>query len=345
MFKNKRKTVALLAVALLLAFSLCSTSFAAGTSTPAQIVKIILNGQQVPTDINPIMQNGSVFVPIRMISTLFNKDVAWDNTLSAVKINDKAGETTKDAEIAALKKQVEELKSQLANKDMQIIILQNQLTASDDLMDIDDLEDQLNKDHDEYKDVEFDITLSGDEDDVTVTVDVDLDDFEDEWDDLTTSNKTSYLQGICDDILDAYEDADISGKIRDVSTSSKKTILTFTVSSSGKVSIDADELSDLEEDLDDYYCDYFDAIDLSIELEGDEDDITYFINVDYDEFEDEWDDLDDTDIKNLMKHIYQDIEDEYDDADITGYVFDTDAEENLAKYYQTSSGTEKFTRY
>lgn len=337
------KKVLLPVLAVILALSVATAGYAVGTSQWLQAwfmnIKIKVNGQEVAMDKAPFIVNGTTYVSVRSMANIFNKNIEWDGTNYIVSITDKPDATLsslktqlilKDHEIAGLRKQIEDLQDELDSREN----------------DMEDLEDDLNDDYDEYEDIEFEITLSGDEDEITVIIEVDLDDFGDEWDDLTSSDIKSYLQDICDDILDVFEDAEIDGYFRDSSSSSKKKYYEFTTSSKGKVVFDDDydiDLDDLEDELDDAYWDYFDEFDLVVELEGDEDDITFYIFVDYDEYEDEWDDLDDEDIEDLMLEIYYEIEDVFDDADIVGYVYDNDEETRLAKY--DPDGSPEFRRY
>jgi hypothetical protein len=307
-------------------------------------IKIVNNNQTVYPDTQPFIAEGTTYVSVRTMANLFNKEIGWNGDTRTITVTDKP-----DSEVLTLKQQ-------LASKDFEISQLKAKVSAlelhlGDDssTTDLDDLEDQLNDDYDEYRDIEFDITLSGDEDDITVKIDVDRDDFEDEWDDLTDSRKKTYLQDIVDDILDEYEDADIDGYIRDSSSSKTSKLLTFDVSSSGNVRMydddDSTSISDLEDDLNDEYEDYFDDIELSIDLNGDSDNITYRVYIDYDEYEDEWDDLTDNKIRSFMSAIYGDIEYELDDPNIMGYVFDKNDNSSMARYTRLSDNTVSFSRY
>jgi len=336
MNKLKKKILIFAGTALIIAFSACATGFAeeAGTIVQAQFknLKIIFNGQQVPNDTQPVIINGSTYLPLRKLATLFDKNISWDAATQQITISDNSNS------------EIESLKAQIAEKDIQIQLLQIQL-ANATPTDIWDLEDQLNDDYGDYRDMEWDITLDGDEDDVEVEIEIDLDDYDRDWDRLSTSKKERLIEDICDDILAEYEDAEISGTVSDSSRSSSNELMSFTVNSRGKLTIEeTSDLSDLEDDLNDEYYDYLeddDIDDLTIELDGDEDDITFTINIDCDDYQDEWDDLSNSTIITLMSHIRNDIEDEFDDADIEGYVYDTDSEENLARF----SDSKSFTRY
>jgi uncharacterized protein YneR len=303
-------------------------------------IKLIKNHQQITLDTQPFIVDGTTYVPVRALSTLFNKDISWDGSTRTITITDRI-----NPEVETLKQQLEGKNFQISQLEAKIKLLETELSKKDSI-DMDDLENDLNNDYGEYEDIEFEISLSGDEDDIQVKIYVDLDDYEDEWDDLTSSKKKDFLQDICDDILDVYPDADIEGYIKDDSSGSK--LLSFSTSSSGKVSINSSstaDIDDLEDELDDDYYDYFDDIVLSIELEEDDDDITFYVNINYNTYGDEWDDLSDSQIKTFMAKIYNDIEDEFENSYIEGYVYDTYNKKNLAKYYKNSSGTVKFIRY
>ncbi|MFZ5966098.1 MAG: stalk domain-containing protein [Bacillota bacterium] len=294
-------------------------------------IKIVVNGTEVQMPFEPFIVDGRTYVSVSALANIFNKDVQWDGTQSKVIINDKADPTItllndriiqKDIEIAQLQAMVNDLETQLANAQ----------TYSADLGDV---EDDLEDEYSEYEDIEFTIYLDGDEDDIEVEIYVDLDEYESEWDDLSSSDIKSYLQDIIDDILDAFEDADIEGFIKD--SYSKDVLVDFYGDSDGDVvtdisDVDDTDLDDLEEALDDEYYDYFDDIGLSVELEGDEDDITFYVNIAYDTYEDEWDDLSESDIEDLMEDIYEDISDEFEDADVVGYIYDIDNDDYLGQY-------------
>ncbi|MGI6331700.1 MAG: stalk domain-containing protein [Zhaonellaceae bacterium] len=268
-----------LALIIALTFGLTGTAFGAQV---VKVIKVYANGKLLNLTDVPIMHKDRVYVPVRAMSEILGKNVDWDSAAYAVRVTDKPDAAT-DAKVKELENTITQLKNQLAEKDMQYLILQAQYEAlleEGKTMSLKDMQKQLNKEYDEYRDVEFDITLSGKESDITVEIAVDLDDFEDEWDDLSDNNKTKYLQGIVDDLLEEYEDAEIEGYIYDSSTKSKPKLATFTVSSKGKVQLkSAASLSDLEDDLDDEYYDYFSGITLAVELDGDPDEIEYFVYV------------------------------------------------------------------
>ena len=341
-----KKTVLFILTALLVIGCMVPAGFASGTRKMLEAwymnVKIVSNGQQVYTDIEPFIVDGTTYVPVRMIANIFNKDVQWDQANYTVYISDKPGQNVnylnmmlqmKDNEIKNLEEEIKKLKEKDKGSDI----------------DLDDLEDDLNDYYDEYKGVAFDINLSGDEKDITVKIEFDLKKDRTAWNKLTDSNIKSYLQDICDDILDEFPKADIEGYFKDNSGTTSSKLYKFTVTSKGKVSLDSEDddddvdLRDLEDDLNDMFYDYFAEFEVEIELEGDEDEIIFNVYMDYDRYDDEWDDLRDRDIEYFMEDIYMEIEEEFEDADIVGYIYDWDGKTKLARF--DPSRSKVFTRY
>jgi len=325
--KKTKKRIIALTIVLTLTLSLFSVAYASGAYKTITAwfgdIKIVANGKQISSDLKPIMINDSTYVPVRMLAETLGKNVEWNGSTHTVTITDKPDQSTmllyqellaKDNKIEDLEKKIEELENQKS-------------------FDLDDLEDDLMDDYEDYKDVEFEINLYGDEDDIEVEIYVDLYYDDDEWDDISKTSIKNYLQDIVDDILDEYEDADITGFIEDDDSGDE--LLEFTVSSKGKVSIEYDyaDLDDLEDDLNDWYGDY-ENLDIDIDLYGDEDEIEVVFSV----YEDEWDDLSNSEIDDLLDWVVDDILDEYDDADITGVVEDESNDEILS-FYVRSNGT------
>jgi hypothetical protein len=146
-----------------------------------------------------------------------------------------------------------------------------------------------------------------------------------------------------DAILEEYQDADIEGTISDSSTSRSSELYSFSITSLGSVKLvaSAGDLDDLQNDLEDDLLSDFDDIDLSIELDGDEEELTYTVFVDMNEYESEYTDyLDAGDIEDLMVNIYYTISeaDGFEDCEITGFINDTDTDDDIARCYKGTTG-------
>jgi hypothetical protein len=342
MIRNKSKILAVFVIIpIIVSLAVTATYASNGYKRTLEawfgMTNIRYNNQDLTTYAEPFSWNETTYIPLRKMCDIFNKDIRWEQATQTVVITDKQDTTEID------------LRNQIIYKDIQIAELQERIKELEKgkVIDIDDLEDELNDDYGTYRKIKFSIRLSGDEEDVTVKISVDLKKYGDEWNSLTRSRKLSYLQDICDDILEEYEDAEIEGYIRDSSKSGTYKLLSFETNSRGKVSIEerGEALSDLAEDLEDEYYDYFRGIKFdSFELEGDEDEIVFIVNIDLRKYDDEWEDLSNRKIENFMNRIREEILDEYEDASVDGYIFDIYEDEDAAELLEVSGGGTKFKR-
>ncbi|WP_017756237.1 copper amine oxidase N-terminal domain-containing protein [Calidifontibacillus oryziterrae] len=274
-------------------------------------IKIIYNSKAATIDpkTEPFITNGTTYVPLRMVSELLNKSVLWDAKTNTITINDKTATisptvvanlnaqiTTKDARIAQLEKELNTLKTQQSSE-----------------IDLDDLEDQLNEDYGDFRDIDdVEIFLDGDEDDIEVTIEVD----DKDWKALTNSKKIDFLQDIVDDILDEFEDADIEGTVEDANGGDE--LSTFEVDRNDDVELEDEtiDLDDLETELLRNHRNNSDIDDIDIYLDGDEEDIDLTIEVN----EADWNALSESEQEDFIEAIVEDILDEYEDADIDGTI-------------------------
>ncbi len=270
----------------------------------------------------PFIIDGRTYVPLRAMAELFNKEVGWDGEKFRIDLDDKP----EDSFVYILQQLVDE---QAKVRELEAKVEELETGKKGDIR---ELESYLNRQHDTYKKVRFDIDLYKTKDDIDVDIYVDLDYDYREWDGLTTSNIKTYLQDVVNDILYDYKNADIKGSIMDSSTSRKSTLISFYTKSNGTVVIDKDyrdssrydDLDDLENYLnknhDRYYGNhereyaYFD-----IELYGDEDDIEVYVTGYYG---DDLDHLREYEIKDYLEELYEEIRWEFSYAEVYGYIED-----------------------
>ncbi|AHM56209.1 copper amine oxidase domain protein [Peptoclostridium acidaminophilum DSM 3953] len=342
-FKSKKMVIAFVVMLSIMILPIAQYSHASVMKKTVDAwyrdLKIVANGTQVQMPLEPFIMNDSTYVPVRALSEILGKNVGWDGATSTVTITDKPGSNVavlnntiiqQNAEITRLKAQIEDLKEQLDDAE----------SSRDDL---NDLEDQLQDDYSDFEDIEFDISLDGDEDDIQVEIGFDGGTYSTEWDALSNSDIEDYLQDIVDDILDEFEDADIEGYIED--SDSNDNVVEFTVDSRGNVSTDSsnfeDDLNNLEDTINDDYDNNFSNIDLTIDLTGNEDSIRFNVRVDLGTYQDEWADLSNSQIENFMEDIYNDISDEFSGATVRGYVYDTDSGDNIGTYTRSAGYVEQ----
>ncbi len=93
------------------------------------------------------------------------------------------------------------------------------------------------------------------------------------------------------------------------------------------------DLSDLEDQLRSDY-DSLEDVDIDdISLSGDEDEVDVQIDVDLGEYDDEWEDLNDSDIEDFLDDLVSDIQDEFsEDTVVTGEINDIDSDETLVDF-------------
>ncbi|MEC1718779.1 stalk domain-containing protein [Schinkia azotoformans] len=332
--KNWKKPFSVLSATALLSGVLFTTSVDASSALKKvdahyKNIKIINNSQEVTIDpkTEPFLLNGVTYIPLRMMGELYNKNVQWNGESNTI--------TIKDITTPISQATVDSLTAQIKAKDLQIAQLQaeiNKLKESQKTGNLNALEKQLNDDYyDYYNDLDdVDIMLSGDKNKIDVRIDVDGKD----WNSLTSSEKTKFLQAIINDILKEFKDADIKGTIKDADNSSKQ-LASFNIDSSDKVRLTATntDLDDLEDELNDDYYDYNGIDDIDISLDGDEDEIDLTIEVNADD----WNDLSKKNKLRFLQDIVDDILYEFKKAEIDGTVKNADNGKKLDTFYADGS--------
>lgn len=176
-------------------------------------IKVLYNGYQVSTPVEPFIVNGTTYIPLRMMAGVFNKDITWDGTNYTINVLDKP-DTGAQAQLAVKDAEITRLKNQIAALNEEIQDLEDELDDDDDDDfddELDDLEDYLNDEYEDYEGLEWVISLDGDEDDIEVEIELD-DDYIDDFDDLTTRDIEDLVESIVEEIWDEF-DADITGEI------------------------------------------------------------------------------------------------------------------------------------
>ncbi|UFJ42098.1 copper amine oxidase N-terminal domain-containing protein [Brevibacillus humidisoli] len=213
----KKSTIVAMSSLLLAGVLPASTNAAVETKNVQAIyhdIKIRHNGVVVPTQIEPFIINGTTYVPLRMMTTLFNKNIAWNGTTYTIDVTD-----IPDTRIAALEAEIARKNSTIESLEKQLKDAKDRLNQRDDEDDvqdqIDELEDDLNDDYGDYEGLEWDIKLDGDEDNIEVEIEIDLGEYQDDWENLSKGDKEELVEDICDDIWNEFEDAEIEGTIYD----------------------------------------------------------------------------------------------------------------------------------
>ncbi|MFJ9498460.1 stalk domain-containing protein [Brevibacillus centrosporus] len=189
-------------------------------------IKVLYNGSQVSTTIEPFIVNGTTYIPLRMMAGVFNKDITWDGTNYTINVKDQADPgyesmlAQKDAEIERLKSQIDDLNDEIDGLEDDLADYEDD-DDSDIDDDLSDLEDDLNDEFEDYDDElgSISIEIDGDEDEVEVEIYVDGEVYEDETgDEIDTDALEDLVQDVVEYIWDEYDDnVDVTGTIYDES--------------------------------------------------------------------------------------------------------------------------------
>lgn len=298
-------------------------------------IAVSYNGQTKTLSTKPFTVNGITYVPLRAIGEIMGASVSWANNTVSI-----TGQTTsmvsneqeiaaKNFEIASLKQQLELAKAELAaDEEIETTAEDSNLTTSD----ISDTLNQIENDYEEEYDIDWEFDLDIVSDELELTVYYDSGD-NDALDEMTESERRAFIKSICYDIADNHEDVAITGTLEDSYEAVE--IAEFGYSASGSFTYEEEEnysLSEFEDELEDDYdeinCLDFDISIESIELdEEDDDELAFTINVDLDDYSDEWNSLtssDEDELEYFLEEIIGDIEDEFSAYDeINGTVEDT----------------------
>jgi hypothetical protein len=205
-----RKLPLLIAVVMLvLAFS--TTGFASYVTKTIQAnyrnVTVFVNGAQKNLKSEPFIVDGTTYVPLRDVAEIMGSTVAFNPATYRIDITN-MGDAGLQYDLYIKDARIKELEAKLNEKEKE----------EDKVMSIRDLEKQLEDDYEEIGDVDIkEIDLDGDEDDIEVEIYIDTtkSSQNEAWSDLDDKDIERFLQKIVNDILDEYEDADITGFIED----------------------------------------------------------------------------------------------------------------------------------
>ncbi len=354
LFKNKKHTRRF---GIVLAGTLLFTTAIYGKSLTQKIdatfrnIQVYYNNQQKTMAQEPFIYNGSVYLPVRAVSELVDKDVHWDSAKNGVYVADKGGFSSSNT-------LVQQLQSEVAAKNFEIAKISAEKSALESK--IKDLEKKVD-DQGSKGDVKDTLRVLEDtfateygiawefyltETSSRVNVEVSLDSRNDErrWDRLTTRERERFFKDICREIRFDHKDAYINGKVLDRRTDS--TIGTFTYSKSDSFSYDnkgSSSFYDLERDFARVFKDINGTVNVdAFTLEGNEDNITFTVTVDLKSVSarNAWNTLEDDEIsgrgrtiRNFMMNIEEELRREFKYATIEGYIVDyANRNETIAIY-------------
>lgn len=302
--------------------------------------RVVYNGKEANLGVKPVLISGHNYLPIRALSVLFDKNISWDQKENAIIISDKTNP------------ELENLKSKLTDRDKSIAELQEKVKKleydlqSNKRLSIKELQDKINNEYGEYDGVTYRVILSGNEDEIRVKIEVDLSRDKSAWGRLSTADKEEMVNEIYREINSQYGFAKIKGYIKDINVSKK--LMSFHYDWEGSFERSSyrnhSTISTLEDSFNDSYGRYFGNIHFTYALNGNDSRMEYTIYIQRDRFEEEWNKLKDSALKNFMKKLCSEISDKFSKCHITGIVYDTDSGSQLAYCEQVPGGTFTFER-
>lgn len=330
-------TAILLSCLLMFAFAEDRGKVVQGTESDA---RIIYNGKEAVFGIKPVLIDGSNYLSVRVISSLFDKNIYWDSNKNEVIITDKTNP------------QLEYLNSELALKDKSIQELEAKLkkleskTSNIKRRSVDELQEKINNEYGEYEGVSYRVILSGNEDEIRTIIEIDLSKDKSSWNRLPTNGRYELVEEVAAVISEEYASAKIKGYYKDISQSRK--LVPFYYDWKDELVRghykNHSTISIIEEEFNYKYDDYFKGIHFTFALKGNDSIMEYRAYIQKDRFGIEWNSLPDNSVKNFMRKLCNDITGELKDCYIYGYIYDTSSDEELAFCEQTVEGDFVFSR-
>ncbi len=327
----------LLSCLLVFAFAEDTGKIVQGTESDA---RIIYNGKEAVLGLKPVLINGSNYLSVRAVSSLFEKNIYWDSSKNEIVITDKTNP------------QIEYLSSELALKDKSIQELEAKLkkleikTASAERLSIEELQEKINNDFGSYGGVSYRVILSGNEDEIRTIFEIDLSRDKPSWDSLSAKERYELVEEVAEVIMEEYTSAKIKGYCKDISNS--RILFPFYYNWEYELVKGNYEnyctISAIEEEFNNGYDDYLKGIHFTFALKGNDSIMKFTAYIQRDRFRKEWNSLSDKSLKNFMEKLCSDITREFNECYVYGYIYDTDSNEELAYCEQTVEGDFVFGR-
>ena len=253
---------------LIFAFAEDTGKIVQGTESDA---RIIYNGKEAVLGLKPVLINGSNYLSVIAVSSLFEKNIYWDSSKNEIIITDKTNP------------QLEYLSSELALKDKTIQELEVKLkkleskAESAERLSIEELQEEINNEFGNYEGVSYKVILSGNEDEIRTIFEIDLSRDRSSWNSLSAKEKYELVEEVAEVIMEEYASAKIKGYYKDISDS--RILFSFYYNWEGELVKGNYEnysaISILEEEFNNEYDDYLKGIHFTFTLKGN-DNITEF---------------------------------------------------------------------
>ncbi|HHX62989.1 MAG TPA: copper amine oxidase N-terminal domain-containing protein [Epulopiscium sp.] len=349
--KNKkfiRKCTTVFVGTLLLTTVVQATSLTKKIDATFKNIQVYYNNQQKTMAQEPFLYNGSVYLPVRAVSELVDKNVDWNSSTNSVFVTDKGGVVSSDLEAQIATKNFEITKLMTEKNLLQKKVTELEAAAKTPVPDKDkvtsgDLKETLSyiEKHFDYKhSIDWDFKLS--ETGSRINVDVGFDSRYDDtkWERLTKSEREAFFRDVAREIRVDFKNAVINGSVIDRRTD--KTIGTFSYSQNNTFSYNdngSTSFTTLQKDLKNRVK-IIDGTSIPIDdiiIKGTGDDITFTVYIDlYSRtLQNEWADAmrdNPRKVRLVMEYIQEETLRDFKYATIQGFIEDVDSRNTLAKF-------------
>lgn len=255
MFKDSRtKRVFIITIVMIMALS--TVALAAGNIYTKQLaatygrIKIKVDGNDITQRIEQeygapaFTADDRSYVPVRALAEITGMKVNWDaSTHTAELVDTKAKEykeslQKKDGDILKLNDEVNKLNAEI-KKLKEGVVDKGDLAA---------LQTKLNKDFKEISGVSFSTKLKESKDKITVSIEIDTKNTSERnaWRKMKASEKQEIIKDIVSEVSKDFSKFKVSGTLYD--NYQKKTLYSFSLNTSGKVSISNNDYDDYRDD-------------------------------------------------------------------------------------------------
>ena len=321
-------------------------------------INVKVNGEGKMPSQEPFFIGDSVYVSLRDAGQLIGSQVNWNGTTHTVEINTQTGTTSvletelaaKNHELAVAKSEIQKMQMKIEQYEKQLGITeaeedqQEQENSNEDFVKIvEDTLKQLEKEYGDHYDIEWDLSLKGDENNLTFKMSYDSMKFKEEFKDIAKANLEKMSKDIAREIQRECGDIKVEGKIYDKREKEDKAIFTLSAKGNfkfeykGNSEFSEEELKNYTEFIQEKYKDFpslslgglFDASSVRVRqmaIKEDGEDLEIEIYTDYANLsvaKRAWREMDGTS-KNKLEIYLEDIQDEVEtefDTDATVYVF------------------------
>lgn len=311
----------------------CSVSFGVGFSKQITAwfygIQVKINGSYIKLAHEPFIYDGCIYVPIRDVSNSLGLDIAWDDSTKTVNL------TSNGTSYNAPNYNYNNPTYNNQNYNYPYVVVNKKSTS--------DIENELNRDYDEYTegrdDLNFEYDLSKESSYIKVKMEgQNFKKYSTEWEKRDEDDFEEFVEGIAEMIANQLDD-DVTIYVYDKSSNNvaKYEYDEDKNKFSTKYEYDDMDVDDVEDKLNDEYKEYTKG-DHDLEFDYDLTEYTSKIRVEmegenFDRTSSKWDDRDDSDFEDFIEDIAEEVNDVFDDKNVEIEIYDDDNDRTAEYFY------------